>query len=204
MENDRTALLVMDMQSGILSRLFEKSELIGKVAEAIKNARKNNITVIFVRLGFQKNMPEINPANKSFGPLKKSLSNEALDSFMQIDPDLGIQETDIIVNKKRISAFSGSDLEIILRSLNISSLVLTGIATSGIVLSTVREAFDRDYQLTVLSDACIDSDAEVHRFLIEKIFPKQAEVLTVKGWSLQVAISNMEFLCPQFEKAPKV
>src|SRR6185312_14454443 len=116
MENDRTALLVMDMQSGILSRLFEKSELIGKVAEAIKNARKNNIT-------------EINPANKSFGPLKKSLSNEALDSFMQIDPDLGIQETDIIVNKKRISAFSGSDLEIILRSLNISSLVLTGIAT---------------------------------------------------------------------------
>lgn len=186
MENKRAALLVMDMQSGILSRLAEKSELIAKVAEAIKNARKNNITVIFVRLGFQKNMPEINPANKSFGPLKKNLTNADLDAFMQIDPDLGIEETDIIVNKKRISAFSGSDLEMILRSQDISSLVLSGIATSGIVLSTVREAFDKDYQLTVLSDACMDSDPEVHRILMEKIFPKQAEVLTVKEWGSKV------------------
>jgi nicotinamidase-related amidase len=186
MENNRTALLVMDMQSGILSRLPEKAGLIAKVAEAIKNARKNNVMVIFVRLGFQRNMPEINPANKSFGPLKKNLSNADLDTFMQIDPDLGVEETDIIVNKKRISAFSGSDLEIILRSQGISSLVLSGIATSGIVLSTVREAFDKDYQLTVLSDGCLDADAEVHRFLIEKIFPRQAEVLTVKDWCLKL------------------
>jgi len=185
MENNRTALLVMDMQSGILNRFPQKAELITKVAEAIKCARKNDITVIFVRLGFQKNMPEINPANKSFGPIKKNLSNADLEAFMQIDPDLGVEETDIIVNKKRISAFSGSDLEMILRSQDISSLVLSGIATSGIVLSTVREAFDKDYQLTVLSDGCTDADAEVHRVLTEKIFPRQAEVLTVENWSLK-------------------
>jgi len=187
MENNRTALLVMDMQLGILSRLPQNSDLIAKVAGAIKCARKNNIMVIFVRLGFQKNMPEINPSNKSFAPLKKNLSNADLDTFMQIHPDLGVEETDIIVNKKRISAFSGSDLEIILRSQDIYNLVLAGIATSGIVLSTVREAFDKDYQLTVLSDCCLDADEEVHRFLIEKIFPRQAEVLNIKDWNLKVS-----------------
>jgi len=182
MENNRTALLVMDMQSGILSRLPQKTQFVVKVAEAIKYARENNILVIFVRLGFQKNMPEINPANKTFRPIKKNLIDTDLEAFMQIDPGLGIEETDIIVNKKRISAFSGSDLEIILRSQHISHLVLSGIATSGIVLSTIREAFDKDFGLTVLSDGCIDLDEEVHRILIEKIFPRQAEVLTAKDW----------------------
>ena len=54
------------------------------------------------------------------------------------------------------------------------SLVLTGIATSGVVLSTLRQAADLDYGLTVLVDACADADPEVHRVLTEKVFPRQA------------------------------
>jgi nicotinamidase-related amidase len=61
-------------------------------------------------------------------------------------------------------------------------LILTGIATSGIVLSTIREAFDKDYQQTVLSDACADTEEEVHQFLVQKIFPKQADVRTIEDW----------------------
>lgn len=87
-----------------------------------------------------------------------------------------------IVTKLRVSAFSGSDLEVILRSLRIDTLILTGIATSGVVLSTLREAADRDYTLKVLADACLDSDPEVHRVLVEKVFPRQAEVLTTDAW----------------------
>jgi len=62
-------------------------------------------------------------------------------------------------------------------------MVLTGIATSGVVLSTVREASDKDYQLTVLADACGDGDEEVHRVLVEKVFPRQADVLTTDEWT---------------------
>lgn len=105
---------------------------------------------------------------------------------MQIHPDLGTVEDDIIVNKKRVSAFSGSDLEMILRAKNISHLVLTGIATSGIVLSTVREAFDKDYQLTVLSDGCKDMDEEAHQLLIQKLFPKKTEVMTIGDWKKNI------------------
>jgi len=70
----------------------------------------------------------------------------------------------------------------VLRAANIDTLVLTGIATSGVVLSTLRQAADLDYRLVVLSDACLDSDAEVHRVLMEKVFPRQADVVTVNEW----------------------
>jgi nicotinamidase-related amidase len=93
----------------------------------------------------------------------------------------------LVVVKKRVNAFASSDLEVLLRSLGITHLVLTGIATSGVVLSTLREAADRDYRLTVLSDACADAEAEVQRVLTEKIFPRQAEVLSAAEWTQQLA-----------------
>ena len=67
--------------------------------------------------------------------------------------------------------------------MGIQHLVLSGFATSGVVLSTLREAADKDYVLTVLEDGCADRDPEVHRVLTTKIFPRQANVVTVEEWS---------------------
>jgi len=58
--------------------------------------------------------------------------------------------------------------------------------TSGVVLSTLRQAADLDYKLIVLADACLDADAEVHRVLTEKVFPRQADVLSVESWVQQL------------------
>jgi len=58
-------------------------------------------------------------------------------------------------------------------------VILAGISTSGVVLSTIRDAADRDYQVLVLSHASADPEPGVHEFLIEKIFPRQAQVITV-------------------------
>ncbi len=71
----------------------------------------------------------------------------------------------------------------------VSHLVLAGIATSGVVLSTVREAADRDYQLTVLADGCADADEEVHRVLLGKVFPRQATVTTAQEWAATLTAS---------------
>jgi nicotinamidase-related amidase len=71
---------------------------------------------------------------------------------------------------------------VLLRANDIRHLVLCGIATSGVVLSTLREAADKDYALTVLSDLCADRDPEVHRVLLEKVFPRQATVVTAGQW----------------------
>jgi nicotinamidase-related amidase len=56
-----------------------------------------------------------------------------------------------------------------------------------VVLSTLRQAADLDYQLIVLADVCLDADPEVHRVLTEKVFPLQAEVTTVAQWAGQQA-----------------
>jgi nicotinamidase-related amidase len=86
------------------------------------------------------------------------------------------------VTRARVSAFAGSDLDVLLRAREIDGLVLTGIATSGVVLSTLRQAADLDFRLTVLADGCLDADVEVHRVLTEKVFPPQADVVTVDDW----------------------
>jgi nicotinamidase-related amidase len=66
-------------------------------------------------------------------------------------------------------------------------LVLAGIATSGVVLSTLREAADLDYVLTVLRDGCLDRDEEVHRVLMDKVFPRQASVVLASEWMARIS-----------------
>ena len=100
----------------------------------------------------------------------------------QVHSSLAPRAGEPVILKRRVSAFSGSDLDVLLRAAGADTLVLAGIATSGVVLSTLRQAADLDYRLIVLSDACADRDAEVHRVLTEKIFPRQALVTTTDEW----------------------
>ena len=70
----------------------------------------------------------------------------------------------------------------VLRAIDATSLVLAGISTSGVVLSTLRQAADLDFGLSVLRDGCADADDEVHRVLCDKVFTRQAEVLDTDAW----------------------
>ena len=89
---------------------------------------------------------------------------------------------EIVVTKHRVSAFAGTDLDLILRANGVETLILTGIITSGVVLSTLRHAADADYRLLVVGDCCSDRDEETHRVLLEKVFPWQATVTTAAGF----------------------
>lgn len=178
-----TALLVMDVQPAILGMLGEQASAFAEITKkAIAAARKASIPVIYVVVGFRKGFPEITDGtqNVSFAGLKRS-GMPGLEDVAP-DPSLGVLPGEMVVTKRRVSAFAGSDLEVILRGHRIDHIVLTGIATSGVVLSTVREASDKDYRISVLSDACADRDTEVHNVLTGKVFPRQAEVLTVAEW----------------------
>lgn len=182
MKNNKTALLVMDLQNGIVSRYGENSDALQPFQKAIEAARQNNIPVIFVRVGFSEGYPEVNPRNKMFSAMAKHGGMTVSEPGTQIHEAVKPQGNEPVVTKYRISAFAGSNLDVILRGQQIENLVLTGISTSGVVLSTVRQAADLDFNITVLSDACLDADPEVHRVLMEKVFPRQAEVQTVDNW----------------------
>jgi len=178
-----TALLVMDMQQGILGGYPGAVPVLAKVSTAIAGARAQHIPVIYVVIGFRKGAPEVSPNNKSLSARKRGFDAIDMEDYMKIRPEIAQQEGDIIVIKRRISAFTGSDLEVILRSQNIQHLVLTGVSTGGAVLATLIEAADKDFRLTVLSDCCSDPDEEVHQLLVSKIFSKRAGILTVEEWS---------------------
>ncbi|WP_413309836.1 isochorismatase family cysteine hydrolase [Bacillus sp. 1P10SD] len=181
-QNGKTALLVMDLQNGIVSRFAENREVLQPFQRAVEAARQNRIPVIFVRVGFSEGYPEVSPTNKIFSAISKSGGMTLKDSSTQIHESVQPKPDEPIITKYRISAFAGSNLEVILRAQQIDTLILSGISTSGVVLSTVREAADKDYSITVLSDACLDADSEVHRVLMEKVFPRQADVQTVDAW----------------------
>lgn len=180
--NQNTALMVMDMQTAMVGMLPTGNETSGNIAKAIAYARTNNIPVMYVVVGFRPGMPEVSPNNKGFSASKARLGTGNTDELMKIDDAVAPLPGEIIVTKRRYSAFTGSDLEVLLRSQGLQHLILTGISTSGVVLSTLREAIDKDYRITILSDGCADGDPEVHRVLTTKIFPRHAEVMTVAEW----------------------
>jgi len=183
-----SALLIMDVQQGVVER-FGQPGLLDRLAEGLAAARNAGVPVIFVRVAFRRGFPEVSTNNRSFSTLAGTAGDRFGEDNLatQVHPAVAPRPGEAVVVKKRVSAFTGSDLEVLLRSMNIAELVLTGIATSGVVLSTLREAADRDYQLTVLADACADADEEVHRVLVGKVFPRQATVITTQQWVTNLA-----------------
>jgi nicotinamidase-related amidase len=180
-----SALLVMDVQQVVVDR-FPDPGYLPRLAGATAAAREAGLPVIYVVIGFRPGFPEISSRNKTFGALASSGRLGQDERATEIHPDVAPEPGDIVVTKRRVSAFAGSDLDVVLRAGGLDHLVLTGIATSGVVLSTLRQAADLDFGLTVLADGCLDSDPEVHRVLTEKVFPRQADVTTVADWAAAV------------------
>jgi nicotinamidase-related amidase len=177
----RTAVLSMDMQSAIVSVYAkDRPDLLERAAGVLKEARRLGMTIIHVRVGFRPKLPEVSSRNPLFAAIKNSPQHRAIfeGAGGEIHPAVAPQADDITVVKHRVSAFAGTDLEMILRAHDIDTLVLFGIATSGVVLSTLLEACDADYRLIVIADCCTDQDAALHACLIEKLFPRRATVLT--------------------------
>ncbi|MGW7692598.1 cysteine hydrolase family protein [Streptomyces asiaticus] len=178
---NKTALLVMDVQEGIVAHV-QDPDYVPRVSRAVDAARNAGIPVVYVTIGFRSGRPEASARNKIFDAVPPGLYTED-DPKIAIHAGVAPRPDEVVVTKRRVSAFAGSDLDVVLRSGDITHLVLTGVATAGVVLSTLRQAADLDFRLTVLSDACYDPDPEVHRLLIEKVFPSQAEVETVEEWA---------------------
>jgi len=178
-----TALLLMDLQNWIVERYgADSATLLDAVATAATAARTAGVTVIYVRLTFREGAPEVSRRSRMFSTVASMPGLGDDDPPTQIHPAVAPHSGDIIVTKKRVSAFTGSDLDVILRSLEVRSLTLAGISTSGVVLSTLLQASDLDYQITVLRDGCADSDPEVHQVLMEKLFARRADVLSADEW----------------------
>jgi nicotinamidase-related amidase len=178
LERDRTALLVMDLQNDIVAMFDKAPAVVDRAAMLVAAARKAHVPVIFVVVGFRPGYPEMSANNQSFQMITQTGRFVADTPGVEVAPALRPEAGEVVVTKHRVSAFAGTDLEMVLRAKKIDTLVLAGVATSGVVLSTTRHASDADYRIVIAADACADRDDEVHRVLVEKVFPRQATVTT--------------------------
>lgn len=200
----RSALLSMDFQAGIVSIYVSQAKppdatskeaeqarahqdvkgewpaIVQRAASVLAKARRAGMRVIHVRVGFRPNLPEVSPRNTLFSAIKTSSQHQKLfqGAAGEIHPGVAPAADEVVITKHRVSAFTGTDLAMILRANDIDTLVLFGIATSGVVLATMSEAVDADYRLFVVADCCADLDPEVHACLIEKVFPRRAGIIS--------------------------
>jgi nicotinamidase-related amidase len=186
MDPAHTAVLSMDCQTGIVSIYTRegKDAFLVRVASVLNHARAIGMTVIHIQVGFRPGLPEISSRNALFGAVKSSEQHQRLfrEPLGTIPDAIAPQGNDIVITKHRISAFAGTDLDMILRANDIDTLVLYGIATSGVVLSTLIDAADADYRLAVIADCCADLDPALHDCLIQRFFPARGSVLSSEGF----------------------
>ncbi|HEY5339764.1 MAG TPA: cysteine hydrolase [Candidatus Aquilonibacter sp.] len=188
----RTILLVMDYQTGILGMVADPDALVARAADAIAKVRYGGGHVGFVRVAFiDADYAAIPERNKGFSAAKASGRNFSADSpATAIDQRIAPKDGDVVVRKTRVGAFSTTGLAEQLAQRGIDTLILAGISTSGVVLSTIRDAADHDYRLLVIADACADPQADVHTLLLEKVFPRQADVITIADLDAVLATAS--------------
>ena len=182
-----TALLIMDVQPSIVAQLPDPDAFIGGLLRAREAARTAGLTVGYVRVALTPDdIASVPASNLTFHAA--AATGRLLDGpETEVDPRIAPGDDEIVVRKSRVGAFSTTDLGEQLAGRGVDTLVLCGIATSGVVLSTVRDAADHDFSIVVLEDGCFDRDPEVHRVLTEKVFPRQGEVVSIDDFIASLA-----------------
>jgi len=178
LQRGHTAILIADFYTEMMNTLPHSLDrgVVDKAAAVQTAAQNTGAMVCYCATVFRPGYPEIGQRNKTFSQRKASGQPAVPDPLDVIHPSVRPKEGEVVVGKHRVNALYGTGLDVALRANDIRDLVIFGYATSGVVLSTVRYGADLDYNITVVEDCCVDSDIEVHDFLTQRIFPRQAEV----------------------------
>ncbi|MFJ5999590.1 cysteine hydrolase family protein [Streptomyces sp. NPDC092370] len=157
---------------------IESRGVLGHARRAVDRAREAGIPVVYVVVGFSPGLADWPPTSPLFA--------EAADGDRLILGTWGTQVHDSlkpeagepVIAKRRVNPFLGTHLELILRSYGVNTLLLTGVTTDLVILSTAREAHDLDFRVEVLEDATATSSQELHEAALT-LLRRTAEVTTV-------------------------
>ena len=180
LDPEKTALLIADFYADMMSSLDHAvcRNVVANTVKVQQVARQKGVLVCYSATVFRPGYLEISERNKTFAQRKQSGQPPVSDPVQLIHPAVKPVEGDVVVGKHRVNALYGTDLDLVLRARDIETLIILGYASSGVVLSTVRYAADLDYRLVVVEDCCSDQQPDVHDFLTQRIFPRQADVVT--------------------------
>lgn len=188
MDPARSALLLLDLQHGYLGQLSAPEVLLENAARAAAAARAAGMAVIYPCISFRTGQPEVSRRNTMFG--RPGARNRMIvgTEEVRISPSVAPQKGDLVLTRSRTSAFAGCALPEILRARDVTTLVLGGTSTSGVVLSTACAADDLDYSVVVLRDAVADPNPQVQRVLVEQVLPQYARVTSVDEFRRELPV----------------
>ena len=173
----RTALLVMHYQTDIMA-LFPSAApaLLANTRALCDAARRRGVAVYFVRIGFSAGYPEVSALNKNGQGIRR------LGLFVddEIAPQLGRREDEPLIVAHRASAFFGTGLQERLSAAGVDTLMMAGIASTGVMLSSIAYASDADFRLFTVKDCCYDPDPVVHERLFATAFESRCTVLSLE------------------------
>ncbi|CAB3726520.1 isochorismatase family cysteine hydrolase [Trinickia soli] len=182
----QTALIVMHYQTDIVG-LFPSvaPTLLANTRQLCDAARAQGVSVYFANLRFAPGYPEVSPLNKNGQGIKR------LGRFVEdrTAPELDPQSSEPLIIAHRASVFYGTDLEVRLSAKGINSLIMVGIASTGVMLSSIAYASDADYRLFTVKDCCYDPDEVVHEHLFATAFESRTTVLSL-GEALRMLGAN--------------
>ncbi|MFD6178862.1 MULTISPECIES: hydrolase [unclassified Isoptericola] len=169
----RTALVVVDLQAGILAMPVEPHPADAVLARSVELAgafRARDLPVVLVRVTAAPDGADAVP-----GRTDAPRGGARPDGWDVLSPTLHTAASDIVVTKRNWGAFYGTDLDLQLRRRGVTQVVLAGIATSIGVESTARAAHEHGYHVSLVTDAMGDRSAEDHRHSTERLFPRLGE-----------------------------
>ncbi|HMG28314.1 MAG TPA: cysteine hydrolase [Acidimicrobiia bacterium] len=172
----RGALLVYDMQVGVLRQVPERDRIVGAVARVLDAARRAGVRVFFFRhMSLPKNLAGVFQLRQAMTWQRVSTVEEVEPWFLRdspafpITPELEPAPTEAVVDKITMSAFEGTPLDIALRDCGVNVFVVVGVALEIGIEPTVRHGTDLGYIPVVVADACGAGDEEAGRRTIDAL-----------------------------------
>ena len=149
--------------------ILAKRNTIANSAEALRKARAAGIIIGYVRVGFSPDCRECPPTSRLFQGAKKAGLFKLGTWGTEVHPALKPEPGDYDIVKHRVSPFYATSLEAILGANGVRRIYISGVSTSGAVLSAAKEGHDRDYEIVVLEDCCCALTEEQHQAVIEQM-----------------------------------
>jgi nicotinamidase-related amidase len=163
----KTALIVIDLQKGIVSfpTVHPIAEIVARAGALAEAFRRRSLPVVLV------NVDAVAPG-RTEQPIRL---RDLPPGWTDLVPELNRQPQDHVVTKRTWGAFTNTDLEAHLKSLGVTQVVITGVATSAGVESTARHANELGFNVTLAVDTMTDMNADAHHNSLARIFPRLGE-----------------------------
>ena len=167
----KTALIIVDLQKGAvaLPAIHPIADIVARSRALAEACRRHGLPVVIV------NVTGMAPG-RTEQPAHRGMELPA--DFAEILPALGQQPGDILVTKRSWGAFANTSLEDRLKSLGVTQVIITGVATGTGVEATARQAYEAGFNVTLATDAMTDRRAEAHEYSITRVFPRLGETGT--------------------------